>query len=115
MKKIKFENEKRKTLIFEPRSLFVFIVLALIFKDYISPDSFEFKSDHFKVGYRYARVLFLRDCPSFIKDMIIRELTDASRNMIFNFDIIPVSTEDAQRFGEKQALGIETNIDATRS
>lgn len=80
------------------------------FKDYISPDSFEFKSDHFKVGDRYARVLFLRDCPSFIKDMIIRELTDASRNMIFNFDIIPVSTEEAQRFGEKQALGIETNI-----
>ena len=30
--------------------------------------------------------------------------------MVFNFDIIPVSTEEAQKFGEKQALGIETNI-----
>jgi len=30
--------------------------------------------------------------------------------MIFNFDIVPVSTEEAQKFGEKQALGIETNI-----
>lgn len=35
--------------------------------------------------------------------------------MIFNFDIIPVSTQEAQKFGEKQALGIETNIGATRS
>lgn len=30
--------------------------------------------------------------------------------MIFNYDIIPVSTEKAQKFGERQALGIETNI-----
>ena len=30
--------------------------------------------------------------------------------MIFNYDIIPVSTEEAQKFGERQALGIETNI-----
>ena len=32
MKNIKIKNEKRKTLIFEPRSLFVFIVSVLIFK-----------------------------------------------------------------------------------
>lgn len=80
------------------------------FRDYISPDGYEFKSDYFKIGDRYARVLFIRDYPSFVKDSVIWELTDSNRNMIFNYDIIPVSTEEAQKFGERQALGIETNI-----
>ena len=80
------------------------------FKDYITPDGFEFKSDYFKIGDRYGRVLFIRDYPSYIKDSVVWELTDTNRNMVFNFDIIPVSTEEAQKFGEKQALGIETNI-----
>ena len=80
------------------------------FKDYISPDSYEFKDSYFKIGDKYARVLFIRDYPSYIKDSVVWELTDSNRNMIFNFDIVPVSTEEAQKFGEKQALGIETNI-----
>ena len=80
------------------------------FKDYISPDGFEFKSDYFKCGDKFGRVLFIRDFPSYIKDSVVWDLTDTNRNMIFNFDILPVSTEEAQKFGEKQALGIETNI-----
>lgn len=80
------------------------------FRDYISPDGYEFKSDYFKIGDKFARVLFIRDYPSFVKDSVIWELTDSNRNMIFNYDIIPVSTEEAQKFGERQALGIETNI-----
>ena len=80
------------------------------FKDYISPDSYEFKDNYFKIGDKFARVLFVRDYPSYIKDSVVWELTDNNRNMIFNFDIVPVSTEEAQKFGEKQALGIETNI-----
>ncbi|MBQ4417111.1 MAG: TraE family protein, partial [Butyrivibrio sp.] len=80
------------------------------FRDYISPDGYEFKADYFKMGERFARVLFIRDYPSFVKDSVIWELTDNNRNMIFNYDIVPVSTEEAQKFGERQALGIETNI-----
>lgn len=80
------------------------------FQDYICPDGYEFKSDYFKIGNKFARVLFIRDYPSYIKDSIVWELTDTNRNMIFNYDIVPVSTEEAQKFGEKQALGIETNI-----
>ncbi len=75
------------------------------FKDYISPDGFEFKSDYFKCGDKFGRVLFIRDYPSYIKDSVVWDLTDTNRNMIFNFDILPVSTEEAQKFGERQALG----------
>ena len=80
------------------------------FKDYISPDGFEFKSDYFKIGNRFGRVLFIRDYPSFVKDIVVWDLTDTSKNMIFNYDIVPVSIEEAQKFGEKQALGVETNM-----
>ena len=80
------------------------------FRDYISPDGYEFKADHFKIGDKFARVLFIRDYPSYVKDSVIWELTDSNRSMAFNYDIIPVSTEEAQKFGERQALGIETNI-----
>lgn len=42
--------------------------------------------------------------------MMLKFLNAKIRTGIFNFDIVPVSTEEAQKFGEKQALGIETNI-----
>jgi hypothetical protein len=36
------------------------------FKDFICPDSMEFERDHFKIGDRYGRVLFLREYASYI-------------------------------------------------
>ena len=80
------------------------------FRDYISPDGFEFKSDYFMYGSRYARVLFLRDFPSYIRDDVIQKLTDANNSMVFTFDILPMSTQEAQKISEKLALGVETNI-----
>ena len=46
------------------------------FKDYICPNTFEFKSDYFKMGDRYGRVLYLKEYASYIRDDIITELTD---------------------------------------
>ena len=39
------------------------------FKDAIAPDSFEFRSDYFKVDGRYGRVMYLRDYANFITIM----------------------------------------------
>ena len=36
------------------------------FKDKICPDSIEFKSDHVRIGDKYARVIFLKEYPSFL-------------------------------------------------
>ena len=38
------------------------------FRDYICPDSIERTADHIKLGEKYARVLFLKDYASYIKD-----------------------------------------------
>ena len=80
------------------------------FKDFICPDSFEFERDHFKMGDRYGRVLFLRDYASYIKDDMIAELTELNRNLMLSIDIIPVPTDEAVWEVENRLLGVETNI-----
>ena len=80
------------------------------FKDYICPDSMEFEKDYLKIGDRYARVLFLREYASFIKDDMVAELTDLNRNLMMSIDVIPVPTDEAVREAESRLLGVETNI-----
>lgn len=48
-----------------------------------------------KIGEKYARVLFLKEYPSFIKDSMITELCEMQRNMMLSVDIIPVPTDEA--------------------
>ena len=80
------------------------------FKDYICPDSMEFKKNYFKMGEKYGRVLFLKEYASFIKDSMISELTDISQNLVLSVDVIPVATDEAIKEAENRLLGIETNI-----
>lgn len=80
------------------------------FKDYICPDTFEFKSDYFKMGNRYGRVLYLKEYASYIRDNIVSELTDLDKNMILSVDIKPVPMEEAIKKAESVRLGVETNI-----
>ena len=80
------------------------------FKDFICPDSFEFEKDYFRMGDRFGRVIFLREYASYIKDDMIAEMTDISRNLMMSIDIIPVPTDEAVREVESRLLGVETNI-----
>lgn len=80
------------------------------FKDYICPDSMEFEKDYIKIGDRYARILFMRDYASYIKDSMIAEITDLNRNLMLSIDVVPVPTDEAVREAESRLLGVETNI-----
>ncbi len=80
------------------------------FRDYICPDSFEFHRDHFRIGDRYARAIFLKDYASYIKDSMITELCSINRSLMFSIDIIPVPTDEAKREAENRLLGVEKNI-----
>ena len=64
------------------------------FRDYICPNYMEKHGDHLKIGDRYARVLYLKDLASFVKDDMIDELP----------------TDEAVREVENRLLGVETNI-----
>lgn len=80
------------------------------FKDYISPDSIEFKKDYIKMGDKYARVLFLKEYPSFLKDDLLSQLTNFSRSMMVSVDIQPIPTDEAVKKIQKKLLAIETDI-----
>jgi len=78
-------------------------------RDYICPDSIEFEKDCFQMDNRYARVLYLREYASYIKDSFITELMELNRNMMLSIDILPVPTDEAVKLAQNTLLGIETN------
>jgi hypothetical protein len=80
------------------------------FKDYICPDTFEFKSDYIMIGNKYARVLFLKEFATYIKDSMITELTDLNKNLMLSIDVLSVPMHEAVKEAENRRLGIETNI-----
>ena len=83
---------------------------GLSFKGAICPDSLEFKRDHFRMGEKYGRVLFLKEYASYIKDSMINELTALNRTMMLSIDVIPVPTDEAVREMQNRLLGVETNV-----
>lgn len=80
------------------------------FKDWIAPDSMEFYQDYFKINDRYGRVLYMQNYANYVKDSMISELCDLSRNLMLSIDILPVPTDEAVKEIQNKLLGIETNV-----
>ena len=80
------------------------------FKDAIAPDGMQFKADHFEIGGKVGRVLFLREYASYIKDRMITDLSDFSRNLMLSIDILPVPTNEAIKEMQARILGVESDI-----
>ncbi len=80
------------------------------FRDYICPDGLQFKADHFELGGKLGRVLFLREYASYIKDSMVSDLSDFARNLMLSIDILPIPTDEAVREMQSRILGIESDI-----
>lgn len=80
------------------------------FKESICPDSLDFRANHFAMGGKFGRVLYLREYASYIKDSMISELCELNRNLMLSIDIIPIPTDEAVREMQNKLLGIETNV-----
>lgn len=80
------------------------------FRDLICPDGMTFKADHFEMGNKVGRVLFLKDYASYIQDQMIAALSDFPRSLMLSVDILPIPTDEAVRDIQNQILGIETDI-----
>lgn len=63
---------------------------GLDFRDLICPDGLQFKADHFEMGGKVGRVLFLKDYASYIEDDMISDLSDFGRSMMLSIDILPI-------------------------
>ena len=80
------------------------------FKDWICPQSMEFQKDCFCIDDRYGRILYMQDYASYVKDDMISELCDLSRDLMLSIDILPVPTDEAVREIQNRLLGVETNV-----
>ena len=80
------------------------------FKDMICPGSVEKHRDYLRLDNRYARVFYLKDYASYIKDSMVAELTELNRDLMLSIDIMPVPMDEAVREVEQRLLGVETNI-----
>jgi len=78
-------------------------------KDCIAPDSFEFKHSHFKIGEKFARVLYLKTLPNFLTDHSFVELTEECNRMMLSINIEMVAQDEAVRYVKKQITGMEGN------
>ena len=77
------------------------------FKDWICPQSMEFSKDCFKINERFGRVLYMQDYASYVKDDMISELCDLSRDLMLSIDILPVPTDEAVREIQNRLLGVD--------
>lgn len=80
------------------------------FRDLICPDSMAFKAGHFEVGDKVGRVLFLKDFASYLKDDMISDLCDFSRDLMLSIDILPIPTDEAVKEIQSRILAVETDI-----
>ncbi len=79
-------------------------------KNYIAPESLEFKTDYFKMGKTFGRALVLHSYPTFLRDSIVSDLCDLDERLIWSLDIIPVPMDEAVREAENRAANVEQNI-----
>lgn len=85
------------------------------FRDYICPDSIERTADHIKLGEKYARVLFLKDYASYIKDSMVSELTELNRNLMLSMRTSARSMSDQYRFNDDQDSQLEELLNVDNS
>lgn len=80
------------------------------FKDAICPESPIFEHNHFKIGDKYGRVLYLKNYANFIKDDFVAELCSLNKSLMYSMDIVSIPRDVAVKLVNRKILGIETNI-----
>lgn len=78
-------------------------------KDVISPDSFKFNRNHFMMGDKYARCLYVNQLPSYLNDKFLSDMTDFPISMFLTMNIRSVQPEDALNIVRHKITGMEAN------
>lgn len=79
-------------------------------KDCIAPSAFEFLSNHFRIGDKYGRALYLKMLPTTLRDTLVDELSSVSCNMLLSMHYETVNSEDAIKIVRNQMVNINSNV-----
>ena len=80
-------------------------------RDYICPDSAVFHPDHFEIGSKVGRALYLRNYANYIKDKLFQEFCSLPQTMCTSIDFVPIPTDEAIKEAEARQMAVETNIE----
>ncbi len=66
-------------------------------RDFIAPNYIKFDKDHFRIDDAYARVLYVRDYPTFLNDKLIKNILDTGIELAISLHAKPYDTAAAMK------------------
>jgi hypothetical protein len=78
-------------------------------KNYCCPDYFEFKTNYFMWGDKYARCCFIRDMPSSLQDHLITDIVATNLDVMTTINIAPVDPYKALKMVNHQLTSMQSN------
>lgn len=79
-------------------------------KDLVGPDSLEFNKDHFIIGDKYARVLFLDNLPNFLTTNVLTDFTESPCNMMISITYQSLAQDKSLKLIRDQIVNINSNV-----
>lgn len=83
---------------------------GLTTKDIIGPPSFKFSRDHFMIGNKYARSVFISNIPSFINANILSDVMEINTNLLFSINFKKLKPDKAMSLLKSQLVNINANV-----
>lgn len=83
---------------------------GLTTKDLISPSGFRFDMDTFRMGDKWARVLYIKDLPTSLSTDFMADLSALPFNLTASFNINPIAQDTAMKMVSHQLTNIRSNV-----
>lgn len=84
--------------------------MGLTTKDMIAPESFSFNTDYGMVGPMYFRALFLKNYPTSLKDVLLKDITDIQCKMVVSLNFEPIEPVKALESVRNNMLNINASM-----
>lgn len=83
---------------------------GLTTKDIISPSGFRFYPDYFRMGDKFARVLFIKNLPTFLSTDFLRDIGALPFNLTASVYLKPIDPDKAIKIIKNQVTNINANV-----
>lgn len=79
-------------------------------KDAIAPEYMQFNGDHFRLGDKYCRTLFIDNLPSFLSTDFLTELVDISANLLTSIHFESIRQDKTLKLLRNQMVNIDASV-----
>lgn len=83
---------------------------GLTTKDLIGPASFKFAKDHYEIGDKFAKTLFLDNLPTFMNSNILSDITEINTNMLVSINYNKLRQDKALSLIRGLMVNISSNV-----